>query len=108
VYIKHASQGIAFLNILVASCGGWRNLSEYKGPGIAVGYRNNVSDSIEIFGRLGVYGGDHEESTQLDAGILWNINDTFGISFAYEYFEYDEDEVEIELDQVQVGARFSF
>lgn len=82
--------------------------NDLKGPGISVGYRNNLTDLFELFARLGVYGGDYDESTQLDAGVSLNLSEVFAISLAYEYFEYDEGDVELEVDQIQLGFRFNF
>ncbi len=81
---------------------------DVSGPGVAVGVRSNVSDLIEIFGRLGYLEDDYEGAITADLGLVFNINERWGITAAYEWLDVDDQGVEVELTQFQIGGRVKF
>ncbi len=81
---------------------------DIDGLGIAVGGRANLSDLIELYGRLGYLSSDYEGAWTVDLGAVWNINERFALTLSAEYFDFDDDGVELELTQFLVGARVKF
>ena len=76
------------------------------GLGFVAGVRSNVTDNVELFGRIGYYTSDYEGTVTLDLGAVFAVSDNFAISVSYEDFDFDDDGVEIELDLFQIGARW--
>lgn len=81
---------------------------DVDGIGIGAGVRSNVSDNVELYGRIGWFASDYEGAVTVDFGAVFAVTDNFAISASYEDFDYDDDGVEVELDQFQIGARFNF
>ncbi len=90
--------------------GSWIDLAsggdDIDGLGVAAGVRSNVTDNVELFGRIGYYTSDYEGTVTLDLGAVFAVSDNFAISVSYEDFDFDDDGVEIELDLFQIGARW--
>ncbi len=81
---------------------------DVDGVGVAAGVRSNITELVELFGRIGYLEGDYEGGILADLGIVFNVTEQFGFSGSYEWLEADDEGVELELSQFQFGARFKF
>lgn len=81
---------------------------EFDGPALLIGIRSNITDSLEVYGRLGYLLGNYEGGTSTDLGVVWNFSDAFAATFAYEVSDVDDDDLEYQLDQWQLGVRWKF
>ena len=81
---------------------------DIAGVGASLGIRSNVSDTAELFARIGFLEGDYKGSATLDLGAVYNITDSFALSLSYEWLDYDDEGIELELSQIQLGARMKF
>ncbi len=81
---------------------------EFDGPVLLMGLRSNVSDTVEVYGRIGYLLGNYEGGTSTDLGLVWNFSDSFAATFNYEVTDVDDDDVEYQLDQWQIGGRWKF
>ena len=91
------------------SAGGFASESDdLNGYGAAVGFRSNLTDGLELFGRLGYLDGDYEGAVTADIGILISFTDNIGLSISYDYLDFDDRGAELELSLAQLGARWQF
>ncbi|MDP6435660.1 MAG: hypothetical protein QF790_03505 [Gammaproteobacteria bacterium] len=81
---------------------------DFDGPVLLIGLRSNVTDSLEVYGRLGYLLGNYEGGTSTDLGLVWNFSDAFAATFSYEVTDVDDDDLEYQVDQWQLGARWNF
>ena len=65
---------------------------------------------FELSGRAAVLSKDYDGSLTYEINAIWNINDNFAATAAYEHVDIDDfiDDVDIELSTFRLGARLKF
>jgi len=81
---------------------------DVDGLGVAIGVRSNITEMIEIYGRLGYFESDYEGALTYDIGAVFSVTDLIAISVSYEGLDFDDDGVDLELSQLQAGFRVKF